>query len=47
MTNYMIRRVFQMMIVVLMSTMAIYVLFNVAPAARSLAYGFLPIGPLG
>jgi len=31
MTNYMIRRVFQMMIVVLLSTMAIYMLLNIAP----------------
>ena len=31
MTNYMIRRVFQMMFVVLLSTVAIYVLLNVAP----------------
>ncbi len=31
MTNYMIRRAFQMLIVVLMSTVAIYVLLNIAP----------------
>jgi peptide/nickel transport system permease protein len=31
MTNYLIRRFFQMMIVVLLSTMAIYMLLNVAP----------------
>jgi len=31
MTNYLIRRVFQMLLVVLLSTMAIYVLLNVAP----------------
>lgn len=31
MTNYLIRRLFQMIIVVLLSTMAIYVLLNVAP----------------
>jgi ABC-type dipeptide/oligopeptide/nickel transport system permease component len=31
MTNYLIRRIFQMMIVVLLSTMAIYVILNIAP----------------
>jgi len=31
MTNYLIRRVFQMVLVILLSTMAIYVLLNVAP----------------
>ena len=31
MTNYLIRRFFQMMVVVLLSTLAIYVLLNVAP----------------
>ena len=31
MTNYLIRRLFQMVIVVLLSTVAIYVLLNIAP----------------
>ncbi len=31
MTNYLIRRVFQMIIVVLLSTVAIYILLNIAP----------------
>src|SRR4030042_5719851 len=31
MTNYLIRRLFQMVLVILLSTMAIYVLLNVAP----------------
>jgi len=31
MTNYLIRRFFQMILVILLSTMAIYILLNVAP----------------
>ncbi len=31
MTNYLIRRLFQMVLVVLLSTVAIYVLLNIAP----------------
>ena len=31
MTNYLIRRAFQMMIVVLLATFAIYLLLNIAP----------------